>query len=66
MSENDNTRLLQEILSKLTNLTDEITGVKKEIANVRATVKDIVVEELTVRDKVWSEEKQMLLKKVVI
>ena len=62
--ENDNTKLLQEILTKLTNLTHEMTSVKQEISNMKTTVTNIVQEELTARDKIWFKDKEILLRKI--
>ena len=60
----NNTQLLREISAKLTTLTDNMSDVKDEIVNIKSTIRDVVVEELSIREKVWDTEKENIMRKI--
>ena len=59
-----NESMLLEILGKIDVLTKEVIEVKKEIANVHSSVRDIVIEELTTREEKWNKDRDSITQRL--
>lgn len=63
----DDNKTLEKILNRLDvldKMNADIEGIKKELNGIRGTIKEVVKEELEVKEKVWKEEKEIILSRL--
>lgn len=60
----DHSLILHEILDKITRLSNDIVEVKSQLLNINTTIRAIVVEEMSIKEKAWIEERDAIKKRL--
>ena len=62
----ENTSMLQEILAKITTLTNDVADMKNQLCDINATIRNIVKDEISATENEWNVERNDLSKRLEI